>query len=306
MSTDERSLVRRPRPIEPVDLPDGPARELRDAIYRLYLEADSPTLDDLAARIAADETLPGAPKRDVIHRIISGREVPASGQDAVAVAVVLARNTGRDSAAVAEQVRRLWIAARMTRPAPPPTRLGRPVGECDPLVLEVHRAIEVTGADRHSLPPYVSRVHDVRLAEVVCTVVAGASRLAVLVGGSSTGKTRACWEAVQALPERWRLWHPYDPSRPQAAADALAQVGPYTVVWLNEAQHYLLPTCCLVKAVSGGDTDGLAGVAQGERSGPPTSNSDWLNPGKTTNGYFHRTFGPNLLAIPTRGTLEKP
>lgn len=65
-----------------------------------------------------------------------------------------------------------------------------------------------------------------------------------LVGGSSTGKTRAGWELAQYLdrkqPGRWRLWHPYDPSRPQAALTDLRKVGPNTIVWLNEAQHYLM------------------------------------------------------------------
>ncbi|MEU5002632.1 hypothetical protein [Streptomyces sp. NPDC021622] len=59
------------------------------------------------------------------------------------------------------------------------------------------------------------------------------------MGGSSTGKTRACWEAVQPLSGKWRLWHPFDPDRAEAALEDLHRVGPYTVVWLNEAQHYL-------------------------------------------------------------------
>ncbi|MFB6573001.1 hypothetical protein [Streptomyces noursei] len=62
----------------------------------------------------------------------------------------------------------------------------------------------------------------------------------VLVGTSSTGKTRACWEAVQPLAAQgWRLWHPFDPTRGEAALDELDRVAPRTVVWLNEAQHYL-------------------------------------------------------------------
>ena len=63
-----------------------------------------------------------------------------------------------------------------------------------------------------------------------------------MVGGSSTGKTRACWEALELLrgrPEKWRLWHPIDPSRPEAALRELPSLGPRTVIWLNEAQFYL-------------------------------------------------------------------
>ena len=37
----------------------------------------------------------------------------------------------------------------------------------------------------------------------------------------------------------WRLWHPFDPTRAEAALTDLACVGPRTVVWLNETQHYI-------------------------------------------------------------------
>ncbi|MEU0119748.1 hypothetical protein ABZ137_40360, partial [Streptomyces bobili] len=37
----------------------------------------------------------------------------------------------------------------------------------------------------------------------------------------------------------WSLWHPFDPTRAAAALDDLHRVAPRTVVWLNEAQHYL-------------------------------------------------------------------
>jgi hypothetical protein len=122
-------------------------------------------------------------------------------------------------------------------------RLGRPVHELtDPFALEVHRAIDTS--DRTTplpdLPIYVERDHDRRLQAIVKQAAEGHSAAAVLVGGSSTGKTRACWEAVQTLPDDWRLWHPIDPSRPEAAADALSAVEPQTIIWLNEAQHYLL------------------------------------------------------------------
>jgi DNA-binding Xre family transcriptional regulator len=125
------------------------------------------------------------------------------------------------------------------RPGP-----GRPIGQWDPHALEVHPAGTVqdgTGLPgQRLLPGYVPREHDRILAEAAGDAAAGRSRMLVLVGSSSTGKTRACWEAVQPLAGRgWRLWHPFDPTRAEAALEDLARVTSRTVVWLNEAQHYL-------------------------------------------------------------------
>ncbi|WFE47571.1 hypothetical protein [Verrucosispora sp. WMMD1129] len=250
MGADEsRPEIRRSRAVEKKELPAGPLRDLRDAVYVLYVEADRPRLDELVRQIADDDDLPGAPKKDLIGKIIAGDGL-ASQQDTATVAVALARAAGRESAAtVAEQVRQLWIAAASADPVEPPVRIGRPVAECDPLTLEVHRAIELTDVATTGLdllPGYVPRVHDTRLRQVVDELLAGGrSRLVTLVGESSTGKTRACWELVRYLdgqdPGRWRVWHPYDPTRPQAALAELEKVGPETVVWLNEAQHYLMP-----------------------------------------------------------------
>ncbi|MFF3617543.1 hypothetical protein, partial [Streptomyces sp. NPDC002580] len=123
---------------------------------------------------------------------------------------------------------------------------GRPIAEWDPHELEVHpagpgqTASGSGGSGTRALPGYVERDHDRVLAEAVQDVAAGRSRIVVLVGASSTGKTRACWEAVQPLAKRgWRLWHPFDPTRAEAALEDLHRVRPRTVVWLNEAQHYL-------------------------------------------------------------------
>ncbi|MEU2718239.1 tetratricopeptide repeat protein [Streptomyces sp. NPDC007205] len=124
--------------------------------------------------------------------------------------------------------------------------LGKPIGQWDPHDLEVHPAGTATAAAhsgaraQRALPGYVRRAHDQILAEAVGEASAGRSRMLVLVGSSSTGKTRACWEAVQPLTaEGWRLWHPHDPTRAEAALADLDRVAPRTVVWLNEAQHYL-------------------------------------------------------------------
>lgn len=140
---------------------------------------------------------------------------------------------------------------------------GRPITQWDPHDLEVHPAAEVPAAvvdpavvapvmgRQHdgkgggvrgratSLPGYVRRPHDEELATVVLAAQAGHSGMAVLVGPSSAGKTRACWESVQPLAHQgWRLWHPFDPTRAEAALADLVRVAPCTVVWLNEAQHY--------------------------------------------------------------------
>ncbi|MFE6052711.1 hypothetical protein ACFQ6N_18300 [Kitasatospora sp. NPDC056446] len=120
---------------------------------------------------------------------------------------------------------------------------GRPIDEWDPHALEVHPAgtAAAPGArDGRVLSAYVRRAHDTVLARTVATAERGRSGMVVLVGSSSTGKTRACWEAVQPLAAAgWRLWHPYDPTRAEAALADLQRVRPRTVVWLNEAQHYL-------------------------------------------------------------------
>jgi hypothetical protein len=123
---------------------------------------------------------------------------------------------------------------------------GRLLAEVtDPFDLEVHRPVlaDDLPAGLPTLPAYVPREHDRQLAALVARAAAdGQSGIAVLVGGSSTGKTRACWEALRLLrerPEQWRLWHPIDPSRPEAALRELPAIGPRTVIWLNEAQFYL-------------------------------------------------------------------
>ncbi|WP_251096656.1 helix-turn-helix domain-containing protein [Streptomyces sp. Caat 7-52] len=149
-------------------------------------------------------------------------------------------------------VEQTWELLRLRRAAAgeidplPDEGLGKPIGQWDPHDLEVHPsgtptiAADLGARAQRALPCYVRRAHDRFLAEVVGEAAGGRSQMLVLVGSSSTGKTRACWEAVQPLAaDGWRLWHPYDPTRAEAALADLDRVGPRTVVWLNEAQHYL-------------------------------------------------------------------
>jgi hypothetical protein len=238
MSSDGKGgHARRPRVIERPRVPPGPLGDLKNLVYELYLGAGTPSLDEIAAAVAEDDQLPGAPGRDTINRIIGGSGMPPSQADVVAVTAILARAARWDEHDAAARARGLWVNARMA------VRPGRPVAELtDPLELEVHPAID-SGAREAGLPilpAYVERAHDALLREVVRRASDGRSAMAVLVGESSTGKTRACWEAIRALPREWRLLHPIYPDRPDAAVRDMEGIGPRTVIWLNEIQHYLL------------------------------------------------------------------
>ena len=174
------------------------------------------------------------------------------GQEQSAILARLAKDLQTALAALDRRDQRAKLIPARATPS-----LGRPIRELtDPFALEVHRAIDVAAgreAPLPELPPYIERHHDRRLQGIVEQAIKGRSVAAVLVGESSTGKTRACWEAIQTLPDDWRLWHPIDPSRPEATADALPVVGPRTVIWLNEANQYLLtPASDLGERVAAG------------------------------------------------------
>ncbi|PMR61353.1 hypothetical protein C1A38_09460 [Verrucosispora sp. ts21] len=123
--------------------------------------------------------------------------------------------------------------------------MGSVIGDLDEaaaLTLEVHRAVATDYTDLPLLPPYLTRAHDDLLRAELARAEQG-SQVVMLIGASSTGKTRACWEAIRAVLPRWRVWQPLTPERPQAVVEALAdgRVAPRTVIWLNEAQMYLQP-----------------------------------------------------------------
>ncbi|MEU8356365.1 hypothetical protein AB0C27_10190 [Nonomuraea sp. NPDC048882] len=113
------------------------------------------------------------------------------------------------------------------------------VKESDPIALGVHPAIALDPAiDRpelsQKLPTYVQRDHDRLLRHVLDSPEPPA--LVMLVGTSSTGKTRSAYEAIARCLPDWRLLHPLH------ATDLLATLGggvePRTVLWLNESQIY--------------------------------------------------------------------
>ncbi|MED7930432.1 hypothetical protein SMD20_39840 [Nonomuraea sp. LP-02] len=176
----------------------------------------------------------------------TGAFLPREVDQLAQVGAVLARWAQEEPPSVRAWAERLEADRKTSLPWPAAEAragAGWPLQQVsDPFALEVHHAIDYPPAVLPRLPAYVPRAHDRALRTVAEQAIAGTSQIAVLVGGSSTGKTRACWEVLHLLRGRdqpWRLWHPIAPARPEAILAGLHNIAPYTVVWLNEAQYYL-------------------------------------------------------------------
>ncbi|MFJ7121214.1 helix-turn-helix domain-containing protein [Streptomyces albogriseolus] len=212
-------------------------------------------LTELRAQLEAGRIALGLNQTQLARRAGLGRTSVSQALSSTASAPT-AQTVGALARALRLEVRPLLalLAAVSGAPHSSGNALGKPIVDWDPYDLEVHPAAGVPtrsgygsgpggaiGRGRQApLPSYVRRGHDEELSALVDAATQGRTRMVVLVGSSSTGKSRACWEAVQPLAEYgWRLWHPFDPTRAEAALADIERVGPRTVVWLNEAQHYL-------------------------------------------------------------------
>ncbi|MEV0701690.1 hypothetical protein AB0I53_27770 [Saccharopolyspora sp. NPDC050389] len=122
------------------------------------------------------------------------------------------------------------------------SRPPRPVTEWSPFDLDVHRAIEASrsraGEVLPELPSYLRRNHDDELDADIREP--RRNQMVVLTGGSSTGKTRALYEAI-ANHEALRNWELHNPRTADELVDRLrsGQVNPRSVLWLNETQNFL-------------------------------------------------------------------
>lgn len=237
----------------------GPLADLKDELYGLYLSAYPITLAQIHARIhaladgdeASDPT--STPTVETIHTVLSDPTLPANVRHVVAVAAALLHPQAVPGSSQAvrghpeiERIRRLWERAALDRPA------GVPVADVGAEDLEVHRALPLDDADAVALPSYVVRPHDEVLHDLVRAAMAksGRSGMAMLISGSTSGKTRACFEALRWVGGQpaarslatagWRVWPQINPMLPQRFLDELDRVGHRTVIWLNEAQRYLL------------------------------------------------------------------
>ena len=152
---------------------------------------------------------------------------------------------------------------------------GRPVTRWKPVELGVHQVI-----GGGPMPTYIRRPHDDLLGAVLNPAVS-ASRLVVVRGGSSTGKTRAACEAVTDLLADWQLDYPLDVAALKARLDAGSRPA-RCYGWASCASTPTPPaarrcwaawsTCSTVRAV-------CSSPACGPSSGPPTPRRRGRDPG---------------------------
>lgn len=116
------------------------------------------------------------------------------------------------------------------------TAESRPLCEFDPEHLGVHRAVQVAQGQR-KVPSYVTRPHDRRLQTVLRQFEADTALFLLVVGGSSTGKSRTAYEALRRKHGNWKVFIPGD-ARDLSAFLRQQRARKETIVWLDEAQRY--------------------------------------------------------------------
>ncbi|MFJ2240930.1 helix-turn-helix domain-containing protein [Streptomyces sp. NPDC087859] len=231
----------------------------KSTVERVLVDPERSPLQALQVGSILIEALPDhvrGPAAEKLHRTFLGSVGSTAfyvmGQPGAGKSKLLASTWPRVPAAsdetVASLARRLdlpfaeLVALRETAQADQAP--GRPISEWSPLELGVHRVAVQSGtneSEEPELPPYIPRSHDELLADAVGDAAAGRSQMLVLTGNATTGKTRACWEAVQPLAQHgWRLWHPFNPTPAEAVLDRISRVEPRTVVWLDDVERYLL------------------------------------------------------------------
>ncbi|MFI5889821.1 hypothetical protein ACIA5D_06830 [Actinoplanes sp. NPDC051513] len=104
-----------------------------------------------------------------------------------------------------------------------------------PRELGIHSAIPVGGGE-DDLPAYVERSFDFQLRAVLSARLPDRGNFVVMVGGSSTGKTRSLYEAIYELVPDWWL---VQPSEASGLLDLRNAPPRATVFWLDELQQYL-------------------------------------------------------------------
>ncbi len=283
-------MVKRPA------LPPGPVADLNMALYGLYRAAGAPSMERIRDRIRelateADENgkevsdPTATPSHDTVHAVLTAPTPPTNVNNVIAVTAALLhpqKLMGEVSVVrghpQVEEIRRLWAAAVAYVP------LGRLLTEVPAQHLEVRRTLPPGAPDEGPLPAYIPRAHDLVLHGVAAAALADTPRsgIAVLLSDSTSGKTRALFELLhhpvlagtaargqRKPPPRslakagWRVWPPINPIPARRFLQELPGIGPRTVIWLNEAQRYLIdPDSDTAEAIAIGLRELLADPAR--------------------------------------------
>ncbi|WP_370964726.1 hypothetical protein [Amycolatopsis sp. cg9] len=212
--------------------------QLADALDQLRQERSLSLqgLADAATKLPARGGRRPALPRSTTSHLLNAKSVP----EADTMATFLAACGLHD-----QESQRPWLQA-LERVATQHQR--RPPGavrvrDARPRVLGVHAAIQTAGPPEHAqsgpgegeLPLYVPRDFDADLRTKL-TLAGQQGGFVLLAGDSSVGKTRALFEAVQAVLPDWWLLHPRDA---ELLREFTAHPAGRTVVWLDELQDYL-------------------------------------------------------------------
>jgi tetratricopeptide (TPR) repeat protein len=220
---------------------EQPADVLHDALMQVYEDAGKPMVPRLAELARAD----GIKSPNTFYELVGRKRIPteATVDGFVAACIAYAREQGRQNvtARYATDEWRNWIhkvrddavTRREAAGAPP---AARSIDTWSPARLHVHRAVNQARRADPRLPRYVRRPHDDQLDALLSEV--SESLLVVLVADSSTGKTRALYEAVSHHPilATWPLAYPRSAAALLSGIDDLA-AG--TVLWLNDLENHL-------------------------------------------------------------------
>lgn len=141
---------------------------------------------------------------------------------------------GQQSPIIADVIQAARVQTTATSP---------PITEWNPQHLGIHRAISVaseySSPTDDSLTHYVARRHDNDIRDILLSAANSNGRplMTTVVGGSSTGKTRALYEAVSVVLPNWPLLRP---ASGQSLLDMLERgIPPSCVVWLDDIQNFL-------------------------------------------------------------------
>ncbi|GAA4975245.1 hypothetical protein [Actinoplanes utahensis] len=115
-----------------------------------------------------------------------------------------------------------------------------PVDSCSAFELGIHPASEPE-ADVPRLPPYVSRDHDSELRAQLRRAAENGGGTVVVIGDSSTGKSRSLYEACRQVLAGWQILLAEDPDGIRQARAASSE---RIVMWLDDTRspRFLTPS----------------------------------------------------------------